>query len=84
MDYAETDEQQMIRELVRDFAESVLAPTVEHRDQNQIPPSEEWQEFLDYGLQGVTIPEHTADRRWMIFQNPSLSRNLHESTHPSQ
>jgi butyryl-CoA dehydrogenase len=57
MDYAETDEQQMIRELVRDFAESVLAPTVEHRDQNQIPPSEEWQEFLDFGLQGVTIPE---------------------------
>ena len=57
MDYAETDEQQMIRELVRDFAESVLAPTVEHRDQNQIPPSAEWQEFLEYGLQGVTIPE---------------------------
>ena len=57
MDYAETDEQQMIRELVRDFAESVLAPTVEHRDQNQIPPAAEWQEFLEFGLQGVTIPE---------------------------
>jgi alkylation response protein AidB-like acyl-CoA dehydrogenase len=57
MDYAETDEQQMIRELVRDFAESVLAATVEHRDQNQIPPAAEWQEFLDFGLQGVTIPE---------------------------
>ena len=37
MDYAETDEQQMIRELVRDFAETVLSPTVEHRDANQIP-----------------------------------------------
>ena len=57
MDYAETDEQQMIRELVRDFAETVLAPTLEHRDANQIPPSEEWQQFLEYGLQGVTIPE---------------------------
>ena len=57
MDYAETDEQQMIRELVRDFAETVLSPTVEHRDANQIPPKEEWQQFLDYGLQGVTIPE---------------------------
>ena len=57
MDYAETDEQQMIRELVRDFAETVLSPTVEHRDANQIPPEEEWQQFLDYGLQGVTIPE---------------------------
>lgn len=57
MDFAETDEQQMIRELVRDFAESVLAPTVEHRDQQQIPPSAEWAAFLDYGLQGITIPE---------------------------
>ena len=57
MDYAETDEQQMIRELVRDFAESVLAPTVEHRDQNQIPPSAEWQEFLNLVYKGVTIPE---------------------------
>ena len=57
MNYGETEEQQMIREMVRDFAESVLSLTVEHRDQQQIPPSKEWEEFLDYGLQGVTIPE---------------------------
>jgi len=57
MDFAETDEQQMIRELVRDFAESVLAPTIEHRDENQIAPSAEWLEFIQYGLQGVTVPE---------------------------
>ena len=57
MNFGETDEQQMIRELVRDFAETVLAPTVEHRDQNQIPPSEEWEAFLEFGLHGITIPE---------------------------
>ena len=57
MNFGETDEQEMIRELVRDFAETVLAPTAEHRDQNQIPPSEEWQTFLEYGLHGITIPE---------------------------
>jgi butyryl-CoA dehydrogenase len=57
MRFEETDEQQMVREMVRDFAESVLSPTAEHRDANQIPPSEEWSQFLDYGLQGVTIPE---------------------------
>jgi alkylation response protein AidB-like acyl-CoA dehydrogenase len=57
MNFAENDEQQMIRELVRDFAETVLSPTAEHRDQNQTPPSEEWEAFLEYGLQGVTIPE---------------------------
>ena len=57
MNFAENDEQQMIRELVRDFAETVLSPTAEHRDQTQTPPSEEWEAFLEYGLQGVTIPE---------------------------
>ena len=57
MNFAENDEQQMIRELVRDFAETTLSPTAEHRDQNQIPPSEEWEAFIEYGLQGVTIPE---------------------------
>ena len=57
MNFAENDEQQMIRELVRDFAETTLSPTAEHRDQNQVPPSEEWEAFLEYGLQGVTIPE---------------------------
>ena len=57
VNFGETDEQEMIREMVRDFAETVLAPTVEHRDQNQIPPSEEWQAFLDFGLHGITIPE---------------------------
>lgn len=57
MHFFETDEQAMIRELVRDFAETVLAPTVNERDRNQSPPADEWQEFLDLGLQGITIPE---------------------------
>ncbi|MEL0101769.1 MAG: acyl-CoA dehydrogenase family protein, partial [Euryarchaeota archaeon] len=46
MRFEETDEQQMVREMVRDFAESVLTQTVEHRDANQIPPSDEWEQFL--------------------------------------
>jgi len=57
LNYGETDEQQMIRELVRDFAESVLVETIEERDKNQTPPSKEWQSFLELGLQGITIPE---------------------------
>jgi alkylation response protein AidB-like acyl-CoA dehydrogenase len=47
----------MIREMVRDFAETVLAPTVEHRDKHQIPPSEAWESFMEFGLQSITIPE---------------------------
>ena len=63
MDFMETEEHTMIREMVRDFAESVLAPTVEDRDRDQRAPVEEWQAFLEYGLQGVTIPEDRKSTR---------------------
>tara|TARA_B100001750_G_scaffold45950_1_gene34165 strand:+ start:321 stop:1496 length:1176 start_codon:yes stop_codon:yes gene_type:complete len=58
MDFQETDEQTMIREMVRDFAESVLPPTIENRDKNQIAPIDEWKRFCEEtGLQGITISE---------------------------
>ncbi len=48
----------MIRAMVRDFAESVLPPTIDIRDKEQIPPTEEWQTFCqETGLQGITIAE---------------------------
>jgi len=49
MNFQETDEQTMIRELVRDFAESVLTPTALERDREQRPPTEEWAQFIEYG-----------------------------------
>ena len=52
MDFEETEEQGMIREMVRDFAEEVLAPTCLERDRAQKPPIEEWATFCEYGLQG--------------------------------
>jgi len=58
MDFRETEEQSMIREMVRDFAESVLAPTCLERDKAQQAPLEEWAAFCEQsGLQGITIPE---------------------------
>ena len=58
MDFGESEEQSAIREMVRGFAESVLPPTIEHRDKNQIAPVEEWKKFCDEtGLQGITIAE---------------------------
>ena len=57
MDFAETDEQSMIRQLVRDFAEEVLSPTVSQRDKEQLPPLAEWKSFCDLGLQSMTVPE---------------------------
>ncbi len=57
MDFQETEEQAMIREMVRDFAEDILAPTCLERDKQQRPPLEEWAAFCEYGLQGITIGE---------------------------
>ena len=58
MEFRETEEQGMIREMVRGFAEEVLAPTCLERDRDQIAPIKEWLEFCkNTGLQGITIPE---------------------------
>ena len=57
MDFKETEEQSMIREMVRSFAEEVLAPTCLERDRTATPPLEEWEKFCESGLQGITIPE---------------------------
>ena len=57
MDFNETDEQSMIRQLVRDFAEQVLSPTASQRDRDQSPPIDEWRAFCEMGLQSMTIPE---------------------------
>ena len=58
MDFEETDEQSMIRGMVRAFAEETLAPTCLDRDNEQRAPIEEWLEFCEKtGLHGVTIPD---------------------------
>ena len=58
MEFRETEEQGMIREMVRGFAEEFLAPTCLERDRDQIAPINEWLEFCEKtGLQGITIPE---------------------------
>ena len=58
MQFEETEEQTMIREMVRNFAEEELAPSCLERDKNQIAPVEEWKSFCEKtGLQGITIPE---------------------------
>ncbi|MDP7002558.1 MAG: acyl-CoA dehydrogenase family protein [Candidatus Thalassarchaeaceae archaeon] len=58
MDFAENEEQGMIREMVRGFAEEDLAPTCLERDKEQRAPVEEWGKFCEKtGLQGITIPE---------------------------
>ena len=57
MDFAETDEQTMIRDMVRDFAETVAGPSCRQRDKEQRPPIDEFKEFAGLGFAGMTISE---------------------------
>ncbi len=57
MDFEQSEEQQMVRDLVRDWAQAELTPTIEVRDKQQQAPVEEWQRFCELGLQGITISE---------------------------
>ena len=57
MDFAETEDQKMIRGMVREFAEGVAGPTCNKRDKEQIAPIEEFKKFAELGFAGMTIPE---------------------------
>jgi acyl-CoA dehydrogenase len=57
MDFAETDDQIMIRDMVRDFAETVAGPSCHQRDKEQRPPVDEFKEFAGLGFAGMTISE---------------------------
>jgi butyryl-CoA dehydrogenase len=52
-----SDEQKMVRETVRQFAEERLRPTAHDRDKEQRPALEEAKEFAQMGFLGMTIPE---------------------------
>lgn len=52
-----TEEQLMLREMVRDFAVNELKPIAQQIDQNEKIPAEIIQKLADLGLLGASIPE---------------------------
>jgi len=63
MDFSETEDQIMIRDMVRDFAETVAGPTCHQRDKEQKPPTEEFKQFAELGVAGMTIPENYGGQK---------------------
>ncbi len=63
MDFRLTEEQGMIRDMVRQFAEEKLAPTASERDEKEIPAVEAAKEFGRLGVMGMTIPEEYDGNR---------------------
>ena len=57
MNFELTREQQMIRELARDFAKQAIAPHAEHVDRTGEFPSETFKKMGALGLLGIPFPE---------------------------
>jgi short/branched chain acyl-CoA dehydrogenase len=57
MNYELTQEQELLRRTVRDFAESKVAPVAEALDREERFPYELVQELAELGLMGITIAE---------------------------
>jgi alkylation response protein AidB-like acyl-CoA dehydrogenase len=58
MDFALTEDQQLLRRSVREFAESEIRPTVMTWDEQQHFPHELLPKLAELGLMGIQFPEH--------------------------
>lgn len=52
-----TEEQVMIRDTVREFANDVVAPKAHEIDEEHRFPEETWQQIVELGLPGIPFPE---------------------------
>ena len=58
MDFSFTEEQEMTRQMVREFAEREIAPVVMEYDESQNFPWEIIRKLAELGLLGILIPSH--------------------------
>ncbi|MBU1183121.1 MAG: acyl-CoA dehydrogenase [Pseudomonadota bacterium] len=56
MSYFLTDEQLMIRDMVREFSRKVVAPTAMKRDETKEFPAENFEKMAELGLMGMMVP----------------------------
>ncbi|MFY8136907.1 MAG: acyl-CoA dehydrogenase [Flavobacteriales bacterium] len=57
MNFEKTENQKMIAQMVRDFAEKEIRPYVMEWDESQVFPREVFRKMGDLGLMGVLVPE---------------------------
>lgn len=57
MDFSLTEDQKMLRTMVRDFATKELEPIAAQIDESNEYPAEQVRKIADLGLMGLTIPE---------------------------
>ena len=57
MEFGYTEEQGMVRETIRDFAEAELAPEALKRDKEKLFAREQWEKYSELGFAGMTVSE---------------------------
>ncbi|KEF38468.1 butyryl-CoA dehydrogenase [Schinkia azotoformans MEV2011] len=57
MDLKFTEEQEMMQKMVRDFAQTEIAPFIERMEEHDEFPTEILNKMAELGLMGITIPE---------------------------
>lgn len=57
MDFELTKEQQMIRQMVKEFAKAEIAPLAQTIDEQAIFPAQTFQKMGELGLMGIPFPE---------------------------
>ena len=55
-----TEEERMIRDMVREFAETEVAPIAHEIDENHRFPTELWPKLFDLGLAGIPFSEEVG------------------------
>jgi butyryl-CoA dehydrogenase len=57
MDFSLTEEQRMMRDMFRDFAQGEIAPGAEHVDKSEEPPVDHFEKIAAQGLLAAPLPE---------------------------
>lgn len=68
MNFAETENQAMIRQMIQDFAEKKIRPNMMDWDENQYFPIETMKELGGLGLLGVLVPEEYGGSGFGYFE----------------
>lgn len=68
MDFSPTENQKMITQMVRDFADKEIRPKMMEWDENQTFPRELFKKMGDLGLMGVLVPESYGGSGFSYFE----------------
>jgi len=67
MNFAPTEEQLMVRDMVRKFAETEIKPVAAELDHTHRHPEEICRKLGEMGIMGVSVPTNMAEQAWTML-----------------